>query len=241
MFVKTSFTKENVDYFLKELAKEFRKRNGSKTPAEIILIGGASILVNYGFRDMTYDIDAVILASSAMKEAINAVGDKLALPTGWLNSDFQKTDSYSPKIVQYSKYYKTFSHILTIRTIKAEYLIAMKLVSGRRYKKDLSDIVGILAEQEKNGEPVNYEMIDHAMVDLYGNWDKVSDYAKQTLQIALNTPDLSKLYEEQLLEEMEAKDAIISVQNENKEKITTQNVNDVIRMALEKRNTSNQQ
>lgn len=46
MFVKTSFTKENVDYFLKELAKEFRKRNGSKTPAEIILIGGASILGN---------------------------------------------------------------------------------------------------------------------------------------------------------------------------------------------------
>ena len=37
-------TKENLDNYLKELAKEFRKKNGDRIPAEIILIGGASIL-----------------------------------------------------------------------------------------------------------------------------------------------------------------------------------------------------
>ena len=47
------FTKENLDSYLKELAKEFRKNNGTRMPAEIILIGGASILINYGFREMT--------------------------------------------------------------------------------------------------------------------------------------------------------------------------------------------
>lgn len=41
------FTKENLDQYLKELAKEFRKRNGKSVPAEIILIGGASVLINY--------------------------------------------------------------------------------------------------------------------------------------------------------------------------------------------------
>ena len=30
------FTKGDVDNYLKELAKEFRKRNGTKVPAEII-------------------------------------------------------------------------------------------------------------------------------------------------------------------------------------------------------------
>ena len=44
------FTKDNLDMYLKELAKEFRKLNGNKIPAEIILIGGAAILANYGFR-----------------------------------------------------------------------------------------------------------------------------------------------------------------------------------------------
>lgn len=83
MSIDKAFTKENLDYYLKELAKEFRKRNGAKLSAEIVLIGGAAVLANYGFREMTYDIDAIITASSVMKEAINAVGDRLELPNGW--------------------------------------------------------------------------------------------------------------------------------------------------------------
>jgi hypothetical protein len=53
------FRKEDLDLYLKELAKEFRKQNGKAIPAEITLIGGASILINYGFREMTYDMDAI--------------------------------------------------------------------------------------------------------------------------------------------------------------------------------------
>ena len=86
-------------------AKEFRKRNSAKMPAEIVLIGGAAVLANYGFREMTYDIDAIITASSVMKEAINTVGDRLELPNGWLNTDFTKTSAFSPKLIQYSKHY----------------------------------------------------------------------------------------------------------------------------------------
>ena len=56
------FTRDNLDGYLKELSKEFRKINGNRLPAEIILIGGASILLNYGFREMTYDMDAIIQA-----------------------------------------------------------------------------------------------------------------------------------------------------------------------------------
>ena len=159
MSVEKGFTKENLDYYLKELAKEFRKRNGKNTPAEIVLVGGAAILANYGFREMTYDIDAVITASSALKEAVNTVGDRLGLPNGWLNADFKNTSSYSPKLSRYSKYYRTYSNVLNIRTISSEYLIAMKLMSGRRYKKDLSDIIGILSEQERMGEPLSYQRL----------------------------------------------------------------------------------
>lgn len=102
------FTKDNLDMYLKELAKEFRKLNGKTMPAEIILIGGAAVLANYGFRDMTTDIDAIIYASSAMKDAIIRVGDKYGLPNDWLNSDFMRTKSYSPKLNQFAKYYRTF-------------------------------------------------------------------------------------------------------------------------------------
>jgi len=55
MSFDTPFTRDNLDFYLKELAKVFRRLNGSRMTAEIILVGGASILANYSFRDMTYD------------------------------------------------------------------------------------------------------------------------------------------------------------------------------------------
>ena len=92
-FDEVAFNKEDMDMYLRELAKVFRKLNGKTMPAEIILIGGASVLINYGFRNSTYDIDAIIMSSSAMKQAINQVGDKFNLKNGWMNTDLMKTKS----------------------------------------------------------------------------------------------------------------------------------------------------
>ena len=235
MSVEKGFTKENLDYYLKELAKEFRKRNGKNMPAEIVLVGGAAILANYGFREMTYDIDAVITASSAMKEAVNAVGDRLSLPNGWLNTDFKNTSSYSPKLSQYSKYYRTYSNVLNIRTISSEYLVAMKLISGRRYKKDLSDIIGILGEQERMGEPLSYQQIDCAVKNLYGGWDNISEYAIQVLKVALDSENLKELFMEQERGEALSKQAVLQAQKYEGEKVKESNVDEIIQKALRKK------
>ena len=141
-----AFTNENIDNYLKALAKEYRKLSGKKMPAEIIIVGGASTLINYGFRENTYDIDAIMQSSSAMKDAISNISNSMNLKPSWINSDFIKTKSYSPKLIQYSKYYKTFSNIVQFRTVTGEYLIAMKLMSARQFKNDLSDIVDIIKE-----------------------------------------------------------------------------------------------
>ena len=175
MLSEKPFTKENLNQYMKELAKEFRKQNGKGMPAEIILIGGASVVINYGFREMTYDMDAVIHAASSMKDAINTVGDRFGLPNGWLNADFMKTSSYSPRIGQYSEYYRTYSNIVTFRTVTGKYLLAMKLMSGRQYKYDLSDIVGILWEQEKSGNPITMDMVKTACADLYDTYEAIPE------------------------------------------------------------------
>ncbi|MCM1245278.1 MAG: DUF6036 family nucleotidyltransferase [Roseburia sp.] len=235
MSIDRAFTKDNLENYLKELGKEFRKRNGTKMTAEIILVGGAAILANYGFREMTYDIDAVITASSTMKEAINAVGDKFQLPNRWLNADFQNTNSYTPKLRQYSKHYRIYSNVLHIRTVRAEYLVAMKLVSGRSYKKDLSDVVGILYEQKKEGQPLDYEKIDRAVQELYGNWNDISEYAKQFLETALASENLPELFEEQMKEEETSQQILLRAERKTEQKITEDSAEDIIRKALEKR------
>ncbi|MCM1527226.1 MAG: DUF6036 family nucleotidyltransferase [Bacteroides sp.] len=220
---------------LKELAKEFKRRNGTAVSAEIILIGGAAVLAGYGFREMTMDVDAVIHASSAMKEAAGRVGDKYNLPHGWLNSDFMRTDSYSPKLEQFSVYYRTFSNVLQVRTVSAEYLIAMKLRSGRKYKNDLSDIIGILAEHESRGNPISKDKIDMAVCSLYGNWEGFPEDSVSFINNAMEKGSYEAVYAAVREEEKNSKDMLVQF-GEKYPNVTTQsNVNEILASLKAKR------
>lgn len=235
MFIDTPFTKKNLDAYLKELGKEFRKLNGIKMPAEIILIGGAAILANYGFREVTYDIDAVILASSTMKDAINHVGDKMGLPNGWLNADFQQTASFSDKLSEVSTYYKTFSNILTIRAVAAEYLIAMKLMSGRQYKNDLSDIAGILWAHQKNGNPISREVVNKAIATLYGEDAVLPDISRKMIDDAFADGDYEGAYKKIRENEKQAKDILVNFDKAYPGELTGENINTILEQARRKR------
>ncbi|MCH1942415.1 DUF6036 family nucleotidyltransferase [Holdemania massiliensis] len=223
-------TKENLDFYLKELAKEYRKLNGKLMPAEIILVGGAAALANYGFRNVTYDIDVIIRASSAMKDAINNVGDRFDLPNGWINTDFTKTDSYSSKLFQYSQYYKTFSNIVSFRTVTAEYLIAMKLKSGREYKNDLSDIVGIVKAEKGLGNPLTFEKVDNAVNQLYGSRQGIDQDLIERLKSVLNlsVDRLEDLYKTLQEREKENKKMLIEFEKKYPKKLNNSNIKEVL-------------
>lgn len=223
-----TFTKENLDSYLKELAKEYRKLNGKSMPAEIVLVGGAAILTNYGFRDMTTDIDAVIYAASSMKDAINLVGDKFSLPNGWLNADFMHTPSYSPRLDEFSVYYKTFYGVLSVRSVSAEYLIAMKLRSGRKYKNDLSDVIGILAEHEKNNAPITLEKINAAVNNLYGGWDNFPEDSETFIENAMKNGNFTDVYNSVKNEEKDSKDILLDFQKDYPNVAKESNINDII-------------
>lgn len=239
MSIEATFTKQNLEIYLKELAKEFRKR-GHGMPAEMILVGGASVIMNYDFRVSSYDIDATYEAPSVMKEAIHAVADKFGLPNGWVNDDFKKTSSFTYKIFQYSDYYKTFSGVLQIRTVRAEYLVAMKLVSGRQDKKDLSDVAGIIHEQKKMGKPLTFEMIDRAVTNLYGDWSRVSAYAKELLNRILVCEDLEGLFKELSADEASAGEVLAEVVQKYPEAVRRDNIDDVIAAAMRKKREKEQ-
>lgn len=234
MSIDVIFTKENLEMYLKELAKEFKKR-GHGTSAEMILVGGASVIINYEFRLSSYDIDADFESPSVMKECINAIGDKFGLPNGWLNDDFKKTSSYSQKIFQYSQYYKKFSGVLTIRTVCAEYLVAMKLVSGRQYKKDLSDIAGIIYEQRLAGKELTFEAIDRAVTDLYGDWSRISVHSRDILDRILACENLETIFIELSEDEASARETLADIAQRYPTAINRDNVDDVIAAAMKKK------
>ena len=228
MSAEIAFGKDQIDSYLKEVAKQYRKLNRKGMPAEITLIGGASILINYGFRDSTYDVDALIQASSSMKDAINYVTDTMGLPSGWLNEDFKNTKSYTPQLVNYSKYYRTFSNVVTVRTITGEYLVAMKLMAYRQYKHDISDIVGILREQQKAGDPLSYERIEKAVTDLYDGWENLPTDAQAMIRSILDNEDLDALFEAYANEEAAAKDVLITFDNKYPDVLKEDNLTDIL-------------
>lgn len=232
---KDVYSKERLDEILKELGKTFRRLNGTKVPAEIVLVGGAAIIAGFGFRESTTDIDALIHGSSAMKDAIHQIADQYGLSRDWLNQDFKKTASYSDRIVQYSVPYRTFSNILHVRTLPAEYVAAMKLASLREYKYDKLDVIGIIKETR-----IRREDIVRAVMDLYGSFEKLqrSELAEKLLNEVYASEDLEMLYKEYRLEEQEGF-AILKDSDEDPEaSLSRDNVNEVIAAARKRKNHS---
>lgn len=222
------FTKENLDLYLNELSKEYKKMGGRNVPLEIVLIGGAAIIENYGFREMTTDIDAIFPSVSIMKDAIKRVGDRFGLPNGWLNADFTKTDSYSISLSQYSVPYKTFNQVLNVRTVAGEYLIAMKLRAGRKYKNDLSDIVGILAEHQAAKKPISYDMIDLAVKNLYGGWEDFSSETVSFIRDIIKAKDYISVYAQTRHDEKRAKEILLDFQENYPDVLTEKNINSIL-------------
>lgn len=234
------FTKDNIDTYLKALAKEYRKLGGRRLPAEMVIIGGASVLINYGFREMTTDIDALIQSTSTMKEAIDHVGDMYGLPRGWLNEDFKRTASYTPKLIQHSDYYKTFYGVLTVRSVSGEYLVAMKLRAGRQYKNDLSDILGILAAHERLQKPLTMSMIEDAVTDLYGSWKEIPDTAKGFIKNTMKDGDYERMLSEIRESEKETRTILLDFEDHYPGKANTKNVDDIINMLKKKKDLESQ-
>lgn len=164
-------SKEQLDSIFKDIAKELKKKIKNKALSyELIIVGGASILLNYSFRETTVDIDCLDVQDALMNEIINIVGEKYQLPNDWINTDFIKTNSYTPKLIQYSSYYKSYANgSLVVRTIKDEYLIAMKMMAARKYKHDYSDIFGIIKENPS----LSFDKVMKAVENLYGDSSKI--------------------------------------------------------------------
>lgn len=220
--------KEMIDMYLKELAKEFKRITGRKTSAEIIIVGGGSVLLNYDFRMNSVDVDAFNTYDSAIKDAAKLVADKYNLSQQWLNDDFKKTPSYSPRLRQYSSYYKTFSNVLEIRTISREYLVAMKMVSGRKYKNDLSDILGILYYHYKNNDEITYQQIEKAVVDLYSNFDRIKEDVVEFVKTAIENKTFVDGYNLQKETEQSIKDNLIQFEEKYENVLSEDNIDDII-------------
>ena len=176
---------------------------------EIILVGGAAIVAKHHFRHSTKDVDAWLFSEQRLSQAIRQVGERFGFSPRWLNQDFVKTASFSQKLREVSVHYRTFQSILEVRVIQGSDLIAMKLMAGRRYKNDLSDIVGVLMDYEEQDQSLSINQILHSIQSLYGISELPDVSLMKWLEDIMQQGHYRELYDQVRTEEISNQSVVI--------------------------------
>lgn len=112
----------------------------------------------------------------------------------------------------------------------------MKLRSGRKYKKDLSDIIGILYEHQQSGNVITMQDIDKAVCNLYGSWDVISEDSKSFINSTFENENLEDVYNQVYKEEYENKSIIQSFETNYPDVANSKNVDDILKQLKDKKN-----
>lgn len=97
-------------------------------PVQIALMGGAALVLLYGARETTKDVDAFILGSSGpvVRDAANLVAAELGLPADWLN---ESAKGYLHGLALGDCVFRSAK--IEVYAVAAEQLLAMKLSAWR--------------------------------------------------------------------------------------------------------------
>ncbi|MBQ5987880.1 MAG: hypothetical protein IJL67_00110 [Oscillospiraceae bacterium] len=115
----------------------------------------------------------------------------------------------------------------------------MKLMAGRQYKYDLSDVIGILWEHEKSSTSISLNQIKKAAADLYGSYDKLPEYSRLFIEKIIAEKEYEKTYEKVRNMESENKDILLDFQDEYPGVTNTDNINDIIAAVRKKKESEN--
>jgi hypothetical protein len=129
-------TKDEILKYLTLLGQRLKDRDET---GEILLTGGASMPLVHSARDMTKDVDALYEPRSSINEIAEQIAAEYDLDPEWLNDSvkgFVGANAPMDSFMQLDG--------LTINTVSADYLLAMKLMSARYGETDRKDIEFLL-------------------------------------------------------------------------------------------------
>jgi len=120
------FSRSDILRALRALSDELE---GSTDPAEVLVLGGAALVLLYEARDSTKDVDVLVEGSTSRAEIRSAairVASSLGLPEDWLND---AAKGFVHGLSPGATLLETPS--LLVRALAPEQLLAMKLCAWR--------------------------------------------------------------------------------------------------------------
>jgi hypothetical protein len=118
------FSREELEKMLSLLNEQLRK-NG--VTGEVCIVGGAAMVLAFGSRQSTRDIDALVMAPASVRAAAAQVAETNGLPPNWLNDGAK--GFVSGQSIEAKEILK-FSHLRVVAP-PAEYILAMKCLAAR--------------------------------------------------------------------------------------------------------------
>jgi hypothetical protein len=135
----TDLSKKQILQYLEELSAAMEKQN---LKGEILLFGGAAMVLAFNARSATKDVDAIFRPKKEIYAISNEIAGKHHLAEGWLNDSvkgFITSDSFKQNLfIRYNN--------LSVYIPEPQYLLAMKCMSMRIgvESSDVDDIKTLL-------------------------------------------------------------------------------------------------
>ncbi len=128
--------KEDIEKYLRMLGQELLNK---QVIGEVLLVGGAVMLLEVGNREVTKDIDAYFEPkySVAIREAVITIAQREGLPGDWLNDGVKGFFYTQPPHKRWAEYPG-----LRVYVASLDYLLVMKVVAGR--PQDIEDAKALL-------------------------------------------------------------------------------------------------
>ena len=111
----------------------------------------------------------------------------------------------------------------------------MKLRSGRQYKNDLSDVLGILAEHEKRGTPLTMEQTKKAVCALYGDWAALPEKSQRFIEDVMDNGHFDALYQQVSASEQDAHSTLLRFEKDHPGVANESNVDEIIKVLQAKK------
>lgn len=143
----------------KDILKYFeeinRRLESEGRHGEILIAGGSALTLVYNARQSTYDIDAIFEPKEDMRKIIQDIANSYDLSDDWLNDGvkgFITENMNSSVFLNYSN--------LTVSSLDAECLLAMKLTSARTLSKDMDDSIFLMKTLNVQSEDELFSIIE---------------------------------------------------------------------------------
>ena len=143
--------KQDIEKYLRMLGEELHRE---QITGEILLVGGAVMLLEVGNREVTNDIDAYFdpQHSSAIREAAAIIAKREGLSVNWLNDAVKGFFYTQPPNKRWAEYPGLRVYIPTL-----DYLLVMKLVAGR--PQDIEDAKALVKKLQISNSKEVFELI----------------------------------------------------------------------------------